>query len=452
MKKSLWCVLFAGLGLFVGTAVAADFKPLEFRGKPFFMIGNWDSRMENNIRSVNPFMKAAGMNSVMVFIDFNDAKQYESDMALIRWYRDNHPDMAVIVDLQLPFILQAAGPKKFVPVPAAELPVRKARLSAAVKELQSYGNVIGYSIDELENRLYGTLSEWRKTAGLDAGEMDLALTRYMEIAIQWVAESIRANHPEAFFMPLQAWWTTYGQSDKLYDVLIANDYPVTGDQTVRPTFYSVAYDAQLAAAATAKFGKRCFIYCPPGFNVLKSGAWKDAREYTIEELRYLWFTPISSGAMGVMGWRQRRVTNAYALNTIFPLLSQINALVPWLLGENLDQAVQCSRKQDTTEYKIPKRSRMTDEEDNEFHIRPVRTITWIARRNPADASVMLLACNNSNRPESAFFVFSKPIMAKDSLELFSGQTARVGGRFKVEFKPYDVKVFMLPDAERMERR
>ncbi len=450
--KKIWLVILLLTGIAgVGRAaeVQTEFQPLEFRGKPFFLLGNWDARMEKNIRAVHPFLKAAGMNSVMLGIDFNDEKQYAEDLAVIRWFRDNQPEVAVIIDLQLSFILKEIGSKKLVPVPAAELPARREKFARTLQELRGYGNVLGYSIDELENRLHCTLDEWRKTAKLDQEAMDTALARYMEVAVQWVTAEIKTTHPEALFMPVQAWWTTYDQSDKLYDVLIANEYPVAGDQNQKQTYYTVAYDAQLAAAATRKYHKRCFVYCPPGFNVLASGAWKDAREYTREELRYLWFMPISSGAMGIMGWRQRRATPEFSENILFPVMNEIKALTPWFLGKQLDRAVRCSRDGDVTEYKVRKRSRMTDDEDDEFYIRPVKTITWIARRNPADGSVLLLVCNNSYQPEQVFFTFSEPIDAAYALELFSNQTIGLGGRFKVELKPYDVKAFMLPDAGRM---
>jgi hypothetical protein len=450
--KKIWLVILlltGGAGVVWAAAEQEEFKPLEFRGKPFFMIGNWDARMEKNVRAVHPFLKAAGMNSVMLSINFNDEKQYAEDLSVIRWFRDNQSDVAVIIDLQLPFVLKEIGSKKWVPVPAEELPARREKFARTLQELRSYGNVLGYSIDELENRLHGTLGEWRKTVNPDQEEMDTALARYMEVAVQWVTAEIKTAHPEALFMPVQAWWTTYDKSDKLYDVLIANEYPVTGDQKQKQTYYTVAYDAQQAAAATRKYHKRCFAYCPPGFNVLATGAWKDAREYTREEIRYLWFTPISFGAMGIMGWRQRRATPEFSENVLFPVMNEIKALTPWLLGEHLDRAVGCSRDSDITEYKVRKRSRMTDNEDNEFNIRPVKTITWIARRNPTDGSVLLLVCNNSYQPEQFFFTFSKPVNATYALELFSNQAIDLGGRFKVELKPYDVKAFILPDAGRM---
>lgn len=426
---------------------STGFKPLMFKGKPFFLLSDWDSRRERNHKAVHVFLKGAGMNTFMAGVNFLDDKQYAKDMSTIRWFRDNHPDLAVIVDLPINFVLKTTDkPKHFVAVPPELLKARREKFIATLKELRTYGNVLGYSIDELENRLYNTLGEWKKTQKLPKSEMDVALTRYMEFAIGWVTEDIKKYHPESIYIPVQAWWTTYDQSDKLYDVLIANDYPVPGDQTKKPTFYTVANDAQKAAAATRKFGKRCFVYCPPGYNIL-GGRWK-ARPHTRDELRYLWFTPISSGAMGIIGWRFRRTTEDFAMNTVIPIINEIKSLEPWLLGPSAEHQVKCNRTHHKTEYKILKRSRMTEKEDNEYTYRTLNTITWIARRNPTDGSMMLLACNNNNKPEECFFVFSKDINATYCVDVYNGNQIKIGGRFKVKFKPYDVKVFIFPAADR----
>ena len=50
----------------------ACFKPLTFRGKPFFVLGNWDSRSERNYNALDPFLQGAGMNTFIIGINLQD--------------------------------------------------------------------------------------------------------------------------------------------------------------------------------------------------------------------------------------------------------------------------------------------------------------------------------------------------------------------------------------------
>ena len=420
------------------------FKPLTYRGKPFFLLGNWDSRNENNYNALDIFLRGAGMNTFFIGVNLQDEKTYRENLDTFRWFRDNHPEIAIVIELQMPFVTKEVAFKTGAAVPPEEIPAREAKLVEFLKEVRSYGNILGYTLDELENRLFKTLDDYRKAKGIAASPGDEDLARYMEEGTAWVRDAIKKHHPEAVFMPVQAWWTTYDQSDKLFDVLIANEYPVVDKPD---DYFYVAYDAQKAAWASKKFGKQCFLYTPPGFNVL-GGRWA-GRNYTREEIRYFWFTPISSGAMGIMGWRQRRTTPDFARNVIYPVMNEISSLTPWLLGENCDKNVFCNRTEDFTEHKIRRRSKMVENEEDNFIIRKVRTISWIMRRNPADGSWLLLACNNSNTEQECFFVFDKTIKTPYALDIYSHKTTGgVVGRFKVNFKPYEVKAYLLPDAER----
>ena len=421
------------------------FKPLTFKGKPFFVLGNWDSRSERNYNAVNTFMRGAGMNTFIIGINLQDEKTYQENLATFRWFRDNQPDIAIIIELQVPFVTKEVGKKKYSAVPPEEIPAREAKLIEALKELRSYGNVLGYTIDELENRLYHTIDDYRKAKGIASSPGDEDLAKYMVEATEWIRKAIKKYHPEALYMPVQAWWTTYDQAEELFDVLMADDYPVVGKLE---NYFYVGYDAQKAAWATKKFNKRCFIYIPPGFNVL-GGRWK-GRNYTRDEIRYFWMSPITHGAMGIMGWRQRRTTPEFSMNVIFPVMNEIKSMVPWLLGENFDKFVTCNRTSDFIEHKILRRSKLVEKEDNDYIYRYVRPISWIMRRNPTDGSFLLLACNNSNTEQKCFFLFDKKaINVKYGLDLYTQVTnGGVRGRFQLTFKPYEVKAFLMPDDSR----
>jgi hypothetical protein len=433
MKRLLLIFLASVAFLAAGPA----FQPLTFRGKPIFLLGNWDARMESNRCAIHPFLKGAGMNCVILPIDPH-TERYATNLEVIRWFRDNHPDVAILVELPLNYVLDAIDRHTFRMLTPGQIAERKAKLTPVLQELRRYGNVLGYTLDELENRLYGTLGEWKKTKQLKEEDMDKALSMYMVEASQWFIELIHAAHPEAVYIPCQAWWTTYAQSDKLYDILIANEYPTSGEPS---GYYGLPYDAQLAAAAAQKLGKRCFVYCPPGFASM-GGRWKN-RTYTQAEIRYFWFAPITFGAMGIMGWRQRRASNDYTNQVLLPVMLEISSLVPWLLGEPVDAEVTCARDQDMTKYKVRKRSRMAGKEDEEYFFREVKTISWIARRNPAEKSTLLLVANNSPEKQTSLFQFSPKIAGAYALELFSHHISGPGYGFKIELEPYSVKAFLI---------
>ena len=425
------------------------FKPLTFRGKPFFVLGNWDSRTERNYNALDPFLQGAGMNTFIIGIDLQNEKTYQENLATFRWFRDNHPEIAIIIELQVPFVTKDLGNKKYSAVPANEIPAREAKLIEALKELRSYGNILGYTIDELENRLYHTVDDYRKAKGISSTPGDTDLAAYMADATKWIRDAIKKHHPEALYMPVQAWWTTYDQHSELFDVLMADEYPAVSKPE---EFFYVGYDAQKAAWASKKFNKRCFIYIPPGFNVL-GGRWA-GRNYTRAEMRYFWFSPISSGAMGIMGWRHRRTTPDFTQNVLYPVMNEVKSMVPWFLGENYDKYVFCNRTGDFIEHKILRRSKMVENEEDNYTYRYVRPISWIMRRNPADGSFLLLACNNSNVEQECYFVLDRKfINVTYALELFSQTTTGgVIGRFKVKLKPYEVKAYMLPDAARQPKK
>ena len=440
----------AGAGLTPGKpefiADTSCFKPLQFKGKPFFVLGNWDARNETNFCALNPFLHGAGMNAFVMHVNCLDDTVHRRDLAACRWFRDNHPDIAIIVKLHAQFILKEVEPKKYKELSQDEIAARRDKFLDTLKELKSYGNILGYTLDELENKLNPTLPEWRR-ANADRVK-DLtdaeALAVYMEDATLWVRKAIKEAHPEALYMPVQAWWTTYDKSSQLYDVLMPNEYPVAGKTE---EYFYVAKDAQKAALATKKFNKPCFIYCPPGFNVL-GRRWK-SRNFTREEIRYFWFTPISSGAMGIMGWRQKRTDPQFAAEVIYPVMNEVSSLVPWFLGDNCDKNVSCDRAGDFTLHKVRKVSRMVDKEDEDYIPRYVRTVSWILRRNPADGSWLLLACNNTNSEQECSFTFDKEVATTYALDIYTFKTHQNPNRgLRVKFKPYDVKVFLMPDAAR----
>ena len=116
MGKKL-VALLSGLFLAAGIVSGADdpvkppviadtgcFQPLTYRGKPFFLLGNWDSRNENTFNALDLFLRGAGMNTFIIGVNLQDEKTYRENLDTFRWFRDNHPEIAIIIELQMPFV------------------------------------------------------------------------------------------------------------------------------------------------------------------------------------------------------------------------------------------------------------------------------------------------------------------------------------------------------------
>ena len=282
-------------------AAESPIKPLKFKGNDFFMIGNWDFAWRGH-PEVHPLMLQAGLNSGYVYVPMTDPAKFETAFARIKELAENYPELAVIVDLELGFVLKKTGDSHGM-YTGEELEQRKQEFHRYISRLATLDNIIGYSLDEPENRITGTYQEWKRRNLPADTSFDQGIALYTAELFKWFKDEINRTHPQAYFMPVIAWWTVYDKSDKLYDVLIANQYPTTGSTPLTDEFHEVAYDARLGAEAVRKLNKASFIYCPPGFNILDAGRWKGMPGYTLEEIRYCWLAPVSMGAMGVMGWR-----------------------------------------------------------------------------------------------------------------------------------------------------
>lgn len=88
---------------------------------------------------------------------------------------------------------------------------------------------------------------------------------------------------------------------------------------------------------------------------------------------------------------------------------------------------------------------MMGQEDEEFDIRKVKTITYILRRNPADQSILLLAANNSSQEETALFTF-EDLPCNYALDLSNGQRMGFSGNIRVKFAPFSVRAYLISDA------
>ncbi len=432
--------------------------PAKFKGKPFFPLGGWDMRDPGRGRySVDPgFLAAGGNMAVMGELAMPGDKYYETGGQPVIYpgleHSLNDPmykDIAIIIGLGNGLVLEEAKELKgYAPLLDPEKQHRhRAMLEEDLKKLRKYPNVIGYMLDEPENAMWEYYNkhfpdEWQK-------EKDRSLSKRMEEWFGWANEMIRQEHPEAKLMPVLGWWTTYHNAGSMYDILVANEYPLgpLTNQEFQGPLYQANYDAGKAVdAARQKGGDATVIYMPPMFDNCASFNIKTP---TLREQRYLCFTPLTRGAMGIFGWRLGRASAEYRNKVIYPVMREIHELVPYFMGSWHDELVSSDHDTATVDYlqKFAERVRLVqDKEDGEMiQVKDgVPDISYCLRQNPADGSYLLLATNNRREPVTVKFTLklkNPPPVLIDFLDRH--QVRLQGNTFSDTFEPFGVHAYMI---------
>ena len=433
--------------------------PVLFRGRPFFPIGcydTWRIGEGGDLASVDPAFVAAGGN----FADFGQLHPPESPsyakygqpaiFAALEKLRDNPDarDIALLVNLSSPLLMDAGQTGgnlelggDFRPLSPEKLAEHKAILADAVKRLAGFPNVVGYAIDEPENVMWPHYKRLRETEWAKDKEADLV--KVMIDWLDWPSAVIREFHPEAKRFPIIAWWSTYKPAGAMYDVLIANQYPI-GQEGVEfsAPLYEVSYDAAMAvAAARANGGGRTVVYMPPMYDILPGFTTR-----TLAEQMYVNFAPITRGVMGVHGWRLQRCSEAHRTEVVYPAMRAMADLSEFFLGEWLDEYVASDRDETTADYlkSFADRVRLVpDSEDGVLQsaIVPVPDASYCLRRHP-DGRYLLLAVNNRREPINVTFRLGLASAPAEVRERFSGRTAAVAaGVFTDAFTPFAVHAY-----------
>jgi hypothetical protein len=358
----------------------------------------------------------------------------EKEYRLLDTLESKYPQTAVIIKLDKKLLFGKDGKG---PIPKEQFRQRLLKLREMLKKTSKYKNVLGYTVDEPENKLYKQYQKWKI-------RRDEGLAEWMTEQLKWVPEEIHKTHPNAYFMPLLAWWTTYKKSGEIYDVLMPAHYPETNMQIEKSRLHEVAYDARLAAEAVRANKKYSMIYVPPMFNRI-FGKWAKMPEYKFNELRYTVYSPITLGAMGIVGWRLKRCSPQFAREKIFPLLKELHGLVPWLLGEPCSDKVSSTNKENSILI-TRKRVKMKGKEDAEFVRKTAApACTYILRYNPKAKSYLLLAVNNQPGNMNTSFDLDKAGINDGMVKnIFSSKSAKINkGKMNLSFAPFEVKGFIL---------
>ncbi|MBE6368698.1 MAG: hypothetical protein E7056_00870 [Lentisphaerae bacterium] len=431
--------------------------PVMFKGKPFFPIGVYDlahskTNWRNRLGDVDPVLYECGVNAAFFgHLGMPENKQYPGYSHIAKAFdRANQDprfaDIALIVNFTADIFciedktIKGKAKRKYRPLNQAEREVRKAFLTEAFQYFAKQPNVIGYSFDEPENTFVNYFKQQEPSVDLN-NRIGYALRDYLG----WITPLIRENHPGAMQMPIIAWWGTYKDVAPLYEVLIANQYPRSNDKSeFAAGLYEVSFDAARAVtAARVAGGGRSVIYMPPSFNSLNSN-WNFA---TRKELRYMYFAPITRGAMGLMGWRLNRCTQEYRDTVVYPTLKEVSRFKDFYLGSWHDELVTSNR--DTASVDYLKKFAARDELLSDVKVGTTITVTDFVPdasyclRQREDGTYMLLAVNNRREEQEVEFNIALDKLPTEVKEVLSDRNVSIKNNvLKDKFAPFGVHVYL----------
>lgn len=446
-------------------ALKARVEPLPavtFNGKAFFPLGAYDTYKigeGGKLYSIDPDFVAAGGNFAdLGQLGIEAAANYKthSQPAIFEALEimQSNPDyhkIAFIVGLGSSLLMDISdaegklGHGSMLKPLSPELREKhKVILADAVKKLAKYPNIIGYTIDEPENIIWGYYGkyhrdDWEKTK--DAG-LSLKMLEWLN----WTKPVIQENHPGAKLFPILGWWTTYEDAGDMYDVLIANQYPGSypGQAEFSGPFYEVSYDSAKAVAAARKNAQgKTMVYMPPMFDIISS----DYANRTYNEQLYVNFAPITRGAMGIHGWRLQRCSKKHREEVIYLAMKKVSELSEFFLGEWFDEYVVSDHDDSTVDYlqKFRERVRLVTElEDGKEQnvIDFVPDVSYCLRRHQ-DGRYLLLAVNNRREAIDVEFTIGLGGKLGTVLENFSGKTLNwQNKKLQDHFTPFAVKAYI----------
>ena len=455
-KLVVFLCLFALFPLFaecVPVKKVTPLPPVMFHGKPFFPLGGYDcwNNLTGNVEIDPGYIEAGGNFGILGDLTLKEHPQYKWHQPLVNRRLEalkKNPqakEMAFMVGISGLMLMELKpGAKYYTPTSGEELQRRYDTLTEELKALSQNPNVIGYSVDEPENFFWGWYNnsftdEWKRSK--EAG-----LTKEIEKHVGPFFDLVRKHHPNALLMPILAWYGTYREAGALYDVVIANEYPTGGKDTLpyQAPLFRIVHDARCAVtAARAAGGGRTAIYMPPMYDVF---SW-NSRVLTKNEERYVCFAPITQGVMGICGWRLNRCSTEYRQNVIYPIMREVSALTPFFLGEWHDEKVSSTRDESTHDYlKIfHDRIRMVEgmEDGTLMAIQnPVPDVSHCLRKNDK-GEYLLLAVNNTYDTVDVTFDIALDKLPATAIERVEYKSIPiVNGKITDTLKPFDVKAYV----------
>jgi len=446
-------------------AKLAPLPPVIFKGKPFFPIGVYDRQtLPRTEYGIDPGLIASGCNTMLIgglgmpgHVHYKDYRQPVLFRTLE--YIKNAPeykDMAFFISLDPALSWDASESKVHglggyhKPLTPEQIAERSKFLTKDLQRIRKEcSNILGYMHDEPENLAYRYFK--RHHADQWAKDREKSLAKLMLNAYSWIHELIRKEHPEAKLTPIIAWWTSYEVLGDFYDINIANEYPdgAPGSKEFEGDFYTVNYDAAMAAKAARKLGKT-FIYMPGTFQrETFSGEIGKLRSPTYRETRYTCFAPITRGAMGVFGWRLLRCNAEYRDNVVYPVMAEIAELKEYFLGEWHDEKISSDHDFASVDYlkKFKEFSRMmVGEKDGDIKLvkDAVPDVSYCLRRNPADGSYLLLVVNNRKEAVTVNFTVALDNLPATAKCAIDRHFIRIkNNSFTDKFDPFDVHAYII---------
>jgi len=410
------------------------FPPLVFQGRPFFALGTFDRPGETDLLQ----WLSAGCNTAIVAA-LDPASAPDTWLQDLRgtadWMAANH---VAAVYYPLVELFSKSDGQATVTKPE-EIDGKAQGLRQILGVTAPHPQTLGYwPFDEPENALYKAFSSAGKQ-----GDTDLA--QWIASGMRWTYDTLKAADTDAYVMPTIAWWTTYRDIAPIYDVNVPNEYPThEEDEALTGPLYNVVYDAALAADAVEATGRKGFLYMPGIFDNLG----KPWRAPTVRELRYTCFAPLTQGAVGLLPWRLGRCSAEYRKAAVYPVLTQVGRLLPWLTGTWVEGAVTSDHDQATVEYlrEFPTRIRTVAGEEDAPTVETagVPDCSYMVRRRPS-GSYLLLAVNNRKEPVRVTFTIGgiAPLPAAAHEALDFRRVPIVDGKVSDELEPFGVRAYII---------
>ena len=358
--------------------------PLVFQGRPFFALGTFDRPVDD----VAEWLEAGGNAAIVGVMGQNQsAESRQAGLQEVAGWAGDH-DVALSYYPLIDFYSKEGD--KTIPTRPEEIAAKEKLLDEMLTFTADHRQTLGYwTFDEIENHLYKAYEDWED--GKDTG-----LAEWIGQTMRWTYDTIKTRDPDSYVMPTIAWWSTYEGLAALYDVNVPNEYPTREEfEPLEAPLYNIAYDSVRAADAVRATGRTSFVYMPGIFDAM--AGW---RAPTRGEMRYCWFAPLTQGATGILAWRLGRCSPDYRRGVVYPVMREVKALVPWLLGEWHDEKVTSNRDTATAKYlkEFPQRIQTVREEGQAemIEIDAVPDCSHMLRRRP-DNTYLLLAVNNTRK-------------------------------------------------------
>ncbi len=401
--------------------------PLVYQDRPFIPLGTYGIPGEED---TDEWLEAGGDCTIVP--TFNTGLPREERLAQVRelagWGAEH--DVAMVYFPRVEMFSDAQQGKTITD--PEEIPEKVELLNEFLSVTADHPNTLGYwTFDEPENQTFKAYGQWEE-------RKDQGLAEWLAEGMRWTYETLKQGDPDAYVMPTIAWWTTYEGLAPLYDVNVPNTY-AGGDKR-----YTVVYDCALAADAIRKTDAHSFVFMPPCYDILEG--WQILSR---PELRYSYIAPFTQGAMGILAWRLGRASMEYRRAVIYPVMREVDRLMPWLYGEWHDDRVTSDRDTATAEYlkELPTRVRLVpgeeDDEMTEVEEDVVPDVSHCLRR-AADNTWLLIAVSNRREPLTVTFTLDIDGLPETALDMIRWQETPIeSAKIVGEMEPFAVRAWRI---------